>query len=169
MKSSCKYAGVFLAATAISFVTSGCGDTSSPTSGETAQSPDPGSEGSHAHDEDAGMPQDFASSVAAIKDCYEQIKVAFESGKPDDAHGPLHVMRDLIETAPKLVQAAGLAEEDEKAANQALGVMNEAYSSIDEAAHAGETPDYTSKSEDLDKSISELEGVVSRQTPNEES
>lgn len=105
------------------------------------------------------QPADYAAAVAALQGHYEKIKVAFESGSPDDAHEPLHEIGHVLEAIPDLATAELAADQAEKV-NQAKAELFEAYGQVDDAMHKGETPDYAAVAEKIDTNIAVIEKAV---------
>jgi hypothetical protein len=121
------------------------------------------------HDHDADLPEDFASAVEALRECYRKIKDAFEAEKPDDAHEPLHHVGELLGATIKLASQAELDEQDEETVTNVLGEMFEAYGRIDSSMHAGQTPDYAAEAETLDSGMATLESVLAKRNAKEDS
>jgi len=113
----------------------------------------------HGHAE----PENLAAGVAMVKEHYEKIKEAFEAGKADDAHGPLHNVGALLESIPELAKAAGLADQKNAELQKAVDAMIEAYTKIDSAMHKGEQPDYAAVSGVLDENMAAIEKAASGQ------
>jgi hypothetical protein len=163
-----KHAAQFLLVVGIGSFSLGCGQVENGPVAEDADvhaGHDHGDEGQHAHGID--LPEDLPSAVEALRKCYQEIKDAFESGKPDDAHEPLHHVGELLGATTKLATKAELDEQDEETVTNALGEMFEAYGRIDSSMHAGQTPDYAAESETLDSVMAKLEEVLAKPDTNE--
>ena len=97
--------------------------------------------------------------MGSLKEHYEEIKVAFESGQPDDAHGPLHDIGHVLEQIPKLA-GSELPEDQAEEAMLAVAQLFDAYGQVDDAMHKNEEPDYAAVAEAIDASMATLEKAV---------
>lgn len=117
----------------------------------------------HDHDGTAGdhaQPADFASGVASLHQQYEAIRDALQAHDTDKAHGPMHGVGELLEALPELAVKSQLGEQEMASVKSATDAMLKIYGQIDDEVHSGKQVDYTGYSEQLEKSMAELQAVL---------
>jgi hypothetical protein len=112
----------------------------------------------HDHDHEEGLAiANFGESVGTLRKLHDQIKTAFEAGKPDDAHGALHSIGHVLEALEKQVNT--VAADKQESAKAAVKVLFDGYMKIDKAMHDAEEIKYADLSEDLSKNVAALEAA----------
>lgn len=109
----------------------------------------------HAHGEPATA--NYGESVGSLRKLHDEIKTAFEAGKPDDAHGALHEIGHVLEALEK--QAAGVPADKQESAKAAVKALFDGYTKIDKSMHGGDEVKYADMGEDLSKNVATLEAA----------
>lgn len=111
----------------------------------------------HDHDHEDLAIGNFAESVGTLRKFHDQIKTAFEAGKPDDAHDALHDIGHVLEALEK--QVADVAADKKEAAKAAVAGLFDGYTKIDKAMHGGDEVKYADLSEGLSNNVAALEAA----------
>ncbi len=115
----------------------------------------PAGESGHKHEELALG--NFGESVGTLRKIHDEIKTAFDAGKPDDAHHALHEMAETLTALEK--QAADVPADKQEAAKAAVKALFDGYTKIDKAMHDGDEIKYADFSDDLSKNVAALEAA----------
>ena len=131
--------------------------------GDAGQHHEHAEDGDEGHVHDHAQLEDFGTGVTMLEEHYEEIKVAFEAGKPDDAHDALHCIGEILENLPRLAKQAELTDDQVTAVQQAVDKMFEAYGQVDDAMHHNQTPDYAAVADSLDTEMAVLKKLAPQQ------
>jgi hypothetical protein len=135
----------------------GCQPANQPTSSGSSATDDHG----HDHDHDHEEIKSFAQGVGRLEKISDQVKVAFEKGSPDDAHGVLHDVGHLLESLPAL--AANQSDIDDAgrdAIKNAVESLFTSYGKLDESMHGGEKIEYSELAPTIQTALDTLKGYV---------
>ncbi len=111
----------------------------------------------HAHDHEDLAIGNYAESVGTLRKFHDQIKTAFEAGKPDDAHDALHEIGHVLEALEKQVDT--VAADKQEGAKAAVQALFDAYTKIDKSMHGGDEVKYADLGEDVAKNVATLEAA----------
>lgn len=111
----------------------------------------------HGHEHGDLAIHNFAESVGTLRKLHDQIKTAFEAGKPDDGHDALHDIAEVLEALEK--QTSEVAADKQDAAKAAVKALFDGYTKIDQAMHGAEEVKYADLGEDLAKNVAALEAA----------
>lgn len=117
----------------------------------------PAKEAAHEHSHDDLAVHNYAESVGTLRKLHDEIKTAFEAGKPDDGHDALHKIGHVLEALEK--QISEVAADKQESANAAVKALFDSYTKIDEAMHHSEEVKYADMSEELSKNVAALEAA----------
>ncbi len=137
------------AVAALPIVLAGC---DAPKPAATTQKAD-----DHGHSHDEPPMANYGESVGSLRKFHDQIKTAFEAGKPEDAHDALHEIGHVLEALEK--QVATLPADKQEAGKAAVKALFDGYTKIDKSMHGGDEVKYADLGEDLSKNVAALEAA----------
>lgn len=119
----------------------------------------------HDHDHDHGhRPDSLHAAVAELTEMRDAIRDAILTGEPDDAHGPLHEVGELLEAIPDIAAETDLPEEEWTAVNKANEQLFDAFGAIDKAFHTKDGDKksaYEGVADQLDEAIEVIRSKLS--------
>lgn len=111
----------------------------------------------HGHDHEELAIGNFSESVGTLRKFHDEIKTAFEAGKPEDAHEALHEIGHVLEALEQ--QATGVAPDKVEGAKAAVKALFDGYIKIDKSLHEGTEIKYSDLSADLVANVAALEAA----------
>lgn len=112
----------------------------------------------HTDEHDHAVPTTLAGAQESLEHMGEEIKTAFEAGKPDEAHDALHDIGLVIQAVPEL--AADLGEQAKADAKQVHDDLMAAYMKLDDTMHGGTEATWDDVSEQVDSAMAKLESLI---------
>ncbi|WP_417745302.1 hypothetical protein [Rosistilla oblonga] len=130
----------------------GCPAASTTTDAPPTLSDDHGlSHGDHA------APETLAEAVESIDHMADEIQESFAADDPDGAHGPLHDIGSVLQTAGLMVAKSDLSDEQKQGASEALKKLIDAYGKVDAKMHGDEGVDYADVSAEITAAVEALQ------------
>jgi hypothetical protein len=111
----------------------------------------------HAHE---SRPESFAAAVTQLVAHRDAIRTAIESGKPADAHDPLHEVAELLDSFPDIAAETDLSKEDWEAVKAATDRLFDSFGVVDESFHkkdGDKKAAYESVADDIEESMEAIE------------
>jgi hypothetical protein len=102
----------------------------------------------------------YASAVSDLEKHGEKIREAFMSGNPENAHDALHIVGEILDQFPKLVEGTKLSAADREAVNLAGDKLFDAYTELDMSLHGDEKTQYEKVAEAIEANLAILVGQV---------
>ncbi|QDS87695.1 hypothetical protein EC9_18740 [Rosistilla ulvae] len=144
--------GFSLLACAVVCLNIGCPAASTTTDAPPTLSDDH-DHGAHGH----STPETLPEAIETIDHLADEIQESFAADDPDGAHGPLHDIGSVLESAGLLVAKSDLSDEQKKGASEALKQLMDAYGKVDAKMHGDEGADYADVSAEITAAVEALQ------------